>query len=329
MRRSRTWTAVVLGLALGGVVLTGCGSSGGSSTSSGSQAGGSVPAPAKEAAGSSAGADSGTSQGAPSATNAGGSKGGATTTPTAPDVANRSVIRTADVQIRTKDVTGSVRRAEDLATAAQGIVSGEKTYADPEQRDKTQAVVTFRVPEAAYTGFLRDLGRLGTVIEQTQSATDVTGEVVDVASRVKTQQTSVERVRALLAKATTVGEVVSIEAELARREADLEALEARQAALADQTTLATVTATFVSPETKVAPVKHERGFLHGLAVGWDAFVASGTVLLAALGAMLPFVGLALVVGIPLLLAWRRRRGPALSPPAPPAAPAEDREPAGV
>src|SRR5438876_6793991 len=86
VRRSRTWTAVVLGLALGGVVLTGCGSSGGSSTSSGSQAGGSVPAPAKEAAGSSAGADSGTSQGAPSATNAGGSKGGATTTPTAPDV---------------------------------------------------------------------------------------------------------------------------------------------------------------------------------------------------------------------------------------------------
>ena len=136
MRRSRTWTAVVLGLALGGVVLTGCGSSGGSSTSSGS--GGSVPAPAKEAAGSSAGADAGTSPGAPSATNAGGSKGGATTTPTAPDVANRSVIRTADTQIRTKDVTGSVRRAEDLATAAQGIVSGEKTYADPEQRARFQ-----------------------------------------------------------------------------------------------------------------------------------------------------------------------------------------------
>ena len=62
--------------------------------------------------------------------------------------------------------------------------------------------------------------------EQTRSVQtqDVTESLVDVESRLVTQQASVDRVRALLAKANTIGEVVSIESELTKREADLDSL---------------------------------------------------------------------------------------------------------
>ena len=49
--------------------------------------------------------------------------------------------------------------------------------------------------------------------------------------------------RACSPKATSISEIVSVEGELTRREADLESLLAKQKSLAGQTQLATITLT--------------------------------------------------------------------------------------
>jgi Flp pilus assembly protein TadB len=127
----------------------------------------------------------------------------------------------------------------------------------------------------------------------------------------------------LLSRAKTIGEVVQVESELSRREADLESLEAQLKKLDDLTSLATIDVHLTAPQPAavVKPPKDdsELGFLSGLRGGWDAFVAIVLVALTVLGALVPFVLAAGLVGVPLLLVWRSRRR---TPTAPPSAPAD-------
>src|SRR5262249_60272583 len=95
-------------------------------------------------------------------------------------------------------------------------------------------------------------GNPGTGTGSTVSTQDVTSQVIDVAARLRSEQASVDRVRALLAQATSIGEIVSIESELTQREADLESLESQQANLNDLTALSTITATLLGPQAEAA-----------------------------------------------------------------------------
>ena len=61
-----------------------------------------------------------------------------------------------------------------------------------------------------------------------------------------------------MSKATTIGDIVALEAELSRRQADLEALQARQRTLADQTAQATVTVRLYDADAP-APVQEQTG----------------------------------------------------------------------
>jgi Flp pilus assembly protein TadB len=144
------------------------------------------------------------------------------------------------------------------------------------------------------------------------STQDVTATVIDLAARIQSQQASVDRVRALLARAQSIADITSIESELARRESDLESLKAQQRNLDDLTALSTIAVTLLGPDaaTPAAPKPAQTGFLAGLKAGWKAFAASVGVLLTVLGAVLPF---AVLIGVPLWLAlvWRRRRNRAL------------------
>jgi hypothetical protein len=220
--------------------------------------------------------------------------------------AGRDVVFTADLSVQVEDVASAITRAEGIVVAAGGLVAGEETSRNPDSPATAQGRLTVRVPAAAFRSTLAALAALGTPISQTQTAQDVTEEVTDLDSRVATQRASVERVRALLAEAKVIADIVSIEGELARREAELESLQARRARLGDLTTLSTITATFTGPGVEPVVAAGERGFLAGFGEGWAAFKSVVVVMLTVLGAVLPFVLVGAAVGLPLL-ALRRRR----------------------
>ncbi len=232
---------------------------------------------------------------------------------------DRDVVYRGSITVRVTDVGRAADRAEALATGADGVVFSEQTSTDPRNRRFGQANLTLRVPPTAFGPTLDSLGGLGRELDRQRSAEDVTTQVTDVDSRVRSQQRSVDRVRVLLSRAETIGEVVQVEAELSRREADLESLEAQLARLKDVTELATIEVTLVSPDrSPTRPTKEEDdlGFLSGLRGGWNAFVAVLLVTLTVLGALVPFGVTAAVVGVPLLMLWRSRRRPDPAPPAP-------------
>lgn len=208
-----------------------------------------------------------------------------------------AVIRTAELSVQVKDVRGAADEAARLARGAAGSVEAEERSGTG---DDASAVVVVRVPPAAFDALLGRFAALGEEQDRRLGTEDVTDQVVDLDSRIATQRASVARVRELLDRAGTLGEVVQVEGELTKRTADLEALEARLAALEKRVDLSTVTLRLTRSDD--ASVGGALGFGDGLRAGWDALQAVGRAVGVTAGAVLPFLPLLLLVGF---FGWKR------------------------
>jgi len=221
----------------------------------------------------------------------------------------RSIIYTGWITVRVADVDAAAAQAAALAARLDGFVGGDDRS---EREDGAHVVMELRIPSADFTAAVDELGALGEEESRRTETEDVTEAVVDVAARVATAEASVERTRALLAEAATIAEIISVEGELSRREADLASLQARQRELADLTTLSTITIELLSPDAE-AEEPAAPGFAGGLEAGVGALLASVGVLLTVLGFLLPWL---VVAAVPVVawLWWRRRhRAPRVAP----------------
>jgi hypothetical protein len=292
-RTVRKAVCVLTALLLAGS-LAACGGADRSSESS------SAPLHAQDRGGSAGGGTGTTGSGS------GGSQKGTTGGAQAP-IARRAVVYSAQLSVRAKNVEQAAAQAKQMALSAGGYV-GEETSTWGED-----ARITMRIPSDRYAAVLAQMSsRLGTKLSLRQQAQDVTGEVADVDSRVKSAQATIASFRKLLDRAGSVSEIMSVEEEISRRQADLEALQARQKALQDSTQYATVTLTLSGPPVKADPVPDDDteqpgGFLTGLERGWNDFTAVLAVVTTVVGWLLPFLGLAAIIGVPVALILRRSR----------------------
>ncbi|QHY98970.1 hypothetical protein SSPS47_28100 [Streptomyces sp. S4.7] len=257
--------------------------------------------------------------------------------------AKTHVIRTATLSVEVKSVTKALAKARNVALDAGGVVEDETT----ERIDDTHVAsnVVLRVPEAEYDSVLTELAGAGKLLARSANAKDVTEQVVDVNSRIATQRASVDRVRKLMDQAEDITDVVALESQLNTRQSELEALLAKQASLADRTTMATVTLDLSErPKEEKDSGDGDPGFLDALGGGWDALVTVLRWIVVVIAASLPFVAaLAVLLGLWLLfgarLRSRRTRTPAPAPvpagshapaavpdPAPAPTPAPDADP---
>ncbi|MER5715440.1 DUF4349 domain-containing protein [Streptomyces sp. NPDC002132] len=291
VRPARALAGLLLAAA---VALTGCGA-GGDSGDAPSQMKDAAAAPG-EADGAKADAKEGAGQAASSAL-----PGAAPGVGSAPKLPVDHVIRTATLTVQVKDVSKALDTARTATENAGGYIGDETTTRDVDSAEQTRVVL--RVPVEKYDDVLTALQGTGTLLERTAKAQDVGDQVVDVDSRVASQRASVARVRALMERATKLTDVVALEGELSRREADLEALLARQASLKDRTSLATVTLTLTETPVKKAAEDEDPGFLDALAGGWHALLTTLRWIAVAIGAVLPFA----VPALAILLVWRRLR----------------------
>jgi Domain of unknown function (DUF4349) len=239
-------------------------------------------------------------------------------------VDDRAIIFTGSVTVRVTDVDDAAARVATIATAAGGFVGADKRTSD---NQRSEATLTLRVPSGKFGGAVDEVAKLGKQESRDINTDDVTEEVVDLDAKITSQQASVARTRALYSQAKTISEIVSVEAELGKREAELATLQARKRKLDDLTTLSTITATLLGPDA-AAPAKpkddgDKAGFLAGLRTGWHGFLGALRIILAVLGFLLPF---AAVLAVPAGVIWwlyrtRRRRevpapAPAVATPAP-------------
>jgi hypothetical protein len=284
------------------LAVAGCGL-GGSEQDAKSTSGGSTSETGPPAASARDGATSADSSGDTGS----GSKQALSTTPM-----NRAVISKGQITLRSSDLGRDRAEVMRLVDGWNGAIADEQTDSDDRGRI-VSSTMTLRVPSDKFSEAMTVLGRIGEVEHQSRTSEDVTTQVIDTDARVRAAERSIRSIEALLGRAEKLGDVIAIEAELTRRQADLDSLKSQQAWLADQTSLSTITV-HLSREGAPAAPKKDRGFLVGLEDGWDALKGATAVLLTVVGAVLPFAMLLAVLGVPVWLVVRRRRP---VPPPPP------------
>jgi Domain of unknown function (DUF4349) len=224
--------------------------------------------------------------------------------------AGQQLIYTAQLTVRARDVDNAVSSATSIAAAAGGYVSAENASSDPAQPSQSLATVTLKIPVVAYPTTLSELSgnALGTRLSLTQQTQDVTQQVADVSSRVASDEAAITQLRALLSRAGSVGDLLSVQNQIDSEESDLEAMQSQQNALNHETAYATVTLTIVGPKAAVKPKPKPApppGLVNGLAGGWHALRVAVSWLLAIIGAVAPFAAVVVVAGLAAL--WVRRR----------------------
>lgn len=281
--RFRLWLPAVL---LSGVVgLVGC---------TQFQSAGSAPEVGAEPAG-----------GAPDVGRAGdGAAPAATTAPEAGPTAERQIVRTGALSLRSADLTVAADRLRQLAESMDGFVSSESIWVTGDSTEATSRIV-FSVPAASMERFMAEAAKLGELVTRSVTARDVTEQVVDVEARIGTLRESIQRIRALMEKAGSITEIARVEEELTRRQSELESLLARQKTLKSQVERAPVTVTLLRP----GQADPQNPFLTGLARGWEALQNSIAVLLTVVGGVLPFALIGAAIGWPLLRRFRRPTAP--------------------
>jgi hypothetical protein len=231
------------------------------------------------------------------------------------EVAPRSVISTGNVALRSPDVGEARFEVQKVVDHYRGEISEEQTDTDDEGVVRRSRLVV-RIPTADFAEAMADLEETADLISSDTVTDDVTTKVIDIQVRLRVQRRSIARVETLLDRAQSIRDIIAIESQLSRRQAVLGSLERRQAYLADQTTMSTITVSLERTEEKTVVAKKKEkdttGFVPGLKAGWDGLTTLAVGVATVAGALLPFAVVLLVLlvpGWPLVRRLRRRRAP--------------------
>lgn len=225
----------------------------------------------------------------------------------APDGAR--VVKTGSIALLVADkkVTPTLTAVQALAKAAGGIVSTAKTE---ESGPTPSGAVTLRVPVASFEDVVAKVRGLDAEVRSaTTSGQDVTAQYSDLQVQIKTLTAARDRFLLILSKATTVGDILSVQQRVDDTTGKIDRLEGQRRVLAAQSDMATLDVSVTQrDDPAVAPQQRSdnglavafRDAWHGFTHGVEALVAiSGQVLLLVI-----CLGLALVA---LRLGWRLTR----------------------
>ncbi len=220
----------------------------------------------------------------------------------------RKLISNGNVALQSDDVAQTQFDVVGVSDTYAGEVESKESQTN-KQGEVIRSRLVLRIPTAQFINAMDDLSGTAQLLDNSSSTADVTTEVLDKDIRIKIQRDSIDRIALLLDQAKNLRDIVSIEAQLSRRQADLATLEQKQRYLADQTAMSTVTVSIQqTPEAKKPGEKRDQaGFLVGLANGWDALRSLATDAATVVGAALPFAVVGAVIGLPLWRVLRRRR----------------------
>jgi len=162
------------------------------------------------------------------------------------------IIRTGTIDLEVADVAVSLTAARDGIRALGGYIGASATQSDGES---PIASVTYRIPVERWEealDLLRGISGPGTkVVAERTDAVEVTGQIVDLEARIKNLRASETALQAIAAEAVRVSDVLEVQAQLTQVRGEIEQLTAQLANLENQTSYATLTATYRAPVVAV------------------------------------------------------------------------------
>lgn len=154
----------------------------------------------------------------------------------------RKLIRTVQMEAETEDLTTLLTNLDAQIAALNGYVEGKEVYNGSiyASRRYRHATITIRIPAENLNGFVAHVEGASNVVSSNEYIDDVTTRYVDTESRVAALEIEQERLLALLAKAETMKDILTIEDRLTDVRYELENLVSQLKKLDNQVNYATV-----------------------------------------------------------------------------------------
>lgn len=157
--------------------------------------------------------------------------------------AERMMIKNAYQNLTVKDVDKTAKNVEILVKESEGYVQGSSLNSE------CRATFTIKVPAAKLDFVLDNIAALGRETSRRVSAEDVTEQVIDIEARVNSKKALRDRLRKLLEKAKDVQDVLEIEKELERTQAEIDSMEGRLNSLKKRAAMSTIHLTVTRKRT--------------------------------------------------------------------------------
>jgi hypothetical protein len=152
--------------------------------------------------------------------------------------ADRNLILTAKIDMRSKDPWVTSDRAQAIATGLGGDVLN---LTQTGSGDTRSASLTIRVPSSRFGDALQQLKSLeGEIATSGVSAQDVTDQFVDLQARLVAKQAEEQRYLAILGRANTIDEILKVDASLANVRTQVEQLTGQINSIKQRTDFSTI-----------------------------------------------------------------------------------------
>ena len=167
-------------------------------------------------------------------------------------LSEQAVISTGVVSLRSEGAGGTRADVLRILDVHRGQVTDEETSTDSDGGVQRSRMV-LRVPSEDFYETVEELEQLAELESSDKSSENVSFQVIDTEVRIRAQERSLRRIEILLDRAQSVRDIVSVESELTRRQAELDSLKSQQSYLADQTSMSTITVHIEQTEQPAAP----------------------------------------------------------------------------
>jgi hypothetical protein len=151
------------------------------------------------------------------------------------------IVRTADLSLEVKDFQKAYDQAVSICESAGGYVTNSS--AEAEETTPTWGTLAIRVPVQAFDRTVERLGKLGVVKSRNVTGEDVTGEVVDLESRLRNKRAEEQQYLEIMNRAHRVADVVTVSNELYRVRGEIEETQGRLKYLKSAAAMSTINLT--------------------------------------------------------------------------------------
>ena len=245
----------------------------------------------------------------------GGPSGGAAPVPSSAVVqAEDQIVKTGSITAQVANLDDSIARATDQIHALGGWLAGSDRTVTSAQ---DLASVTYRLPVNQFENALAIMRKIGSkVLSEHTESTAVGGQIVDLEARIANLRASEKAIQAIMVKANTIGDVLTVQERLAEVQGQIEELSGQLTGLTDQAAYSTLTVIFEvpivatpspspsptpSPQPTATPIAWNAGDQAGQAAGALGEVGKSTAtVMIWLGILILPVTLALVLLLVLL-----------------------------
>jgi hypothetical protein len=160
-------------------------------------------------------------------------------------VAENQIVKVGTISVQVAVIDDNVIRATDQIHALSGWLAGSNRSADAAGET---ASLTYRIPVARFEDALAAMRKLGLkVLSEHTESTPVGGQMVDLQARIDNLRAAEKAVQAIMDKAKTVDEVLTVQQRLTEIRGQIEELVGQLGALTDQAQYSTLTVVLVVP----------------------------------------------------------------------------------